>query len=42
MKSKFFSFLMAAGMTVGMTIGFSSCSDDEEKLPPIDGFNNSD
>lgn len=42
MKSKFFSFLMAAGMAAGLTMGFTSCGDDEEMLPPIDGFNNSD
>lgn len=42
MKSKFFSFFMAAGLAGGLALGFSSCGDDEEKLPAIGGFNSAD
>lgn len=42
MKSKISSFLFAAFITGSLVFGFSSCSDEEEKLPAIGGFNNSD
>jgi Concanavalin A-like lectin/glucanases superfamily len=42
MKSKISSFLFAVGITGSLVFGFSSCSDEEEKLPAIGGFNNSD
>lgn len=41
MKSKIFSFIMAAGISGSLVLGVTSC-DTEEKLPPIGGFNNSD
>lgn len=42
MKSKISSFLLAIGITGSLVFGFSSCSDEEEKLPAIGGFNTSD
>ncbi len=42
MKSKFIYFCMVAFLATGITLGFTSCGDEEEKLPPIDGYNSSD
>ncbi len=42
MKSKISSFLLAAGITGSLVFGFTSCGDDEEKLPAIGGFNSAD
>jgi hypothetical protein len=42
MKSKFLYFCMVAVLAAGFTVGISSCGDDEEKLPPIGGYNNAD
>lgn len=41
MKSKFFQFLLAFGIFGSLVVGFSSCGDDDDTLPPIDGYNNS-
>jgi len=41
MKSKFFQYLMAFAIIGSLTLGFSSCGDDDDDLPPIDGYNNS-
>ncbi|MBK8855044.1 MAG: hypothetical protein IPN10_13310 [Saprospiraceae bacterium] len=42
MKLKFFPFLLALGIAGSLVLGFSSCGDDEDELPPIDGYNSSD
>lgn len=42
MKSKIFNFIMAAGIAGSLVLGVTSCGDEEEKLPPIDGYNTSD
>ncbi|MBK6365373.1 MAG: LamG domain-containing protein [Saprospiraceae bacterium] len=41
MKLKFFPFLLALGIAGSLVLGFSSCGDDDDDLPPIDGYNNS-
>ncbi len=41
MKSKFFSFLLVAGIAGGLIFSVTSCKEDEA-LPPIGGFNSAD
>lgn len=41
MKSKFFQFLFIFAIAGGLVTGFVSCNDDDDALPPIDGYNNS-
>ncbi|MGB4957859.1 MAG: LamG-like jellyroll fold domain-containing protein [Saprospiraceae bacterium] len=42
MKSNFFNFIILVLFGGGIVFSFSSCGDDEVKLPAIGGFNNSD
>ena len=42
MKSKIFNFLLVAGIAGSLILGTTSCGDDEDTLPAIDGYNNSD
>lgn len=41
MKSKIFQFLMVFAVSASLTVSFNSC-DEDDTLPPIDGYNNSD
>ena len=42
MKSKIFNYVMAFSIAGSLTLGFMSCSSEDDMLPPIDGYNNSD
>ncbi|KXK38860.1 MAG: LamG domain-containing protein [Saprospiraceae bacterium] len=42
MKSKFFGILMVFGFAMGLVLNTTSCKKEDDKLPPIDGYNNAD